>query len=225
MSLLASADELIARRRVATGSLAPLATGLRGELEPLVANPPAVPTLKAHLSRAGGRCATDGALLAYDPFDARHRCPTCGREYIGEAHDRFRLYWHQLWLAERVLHAALLGVLLDDRPARSLAITLLDEYAAQYLDYPNRDNVLGPSRPFFSTYLESIWLLQLAIALDLLETGAPPDEIGYGALGGRVRDRTHRTERRADRVIRRRHVQSAGVEQRRPCRGWHPAGR
>ena len=32
-----------------------------------------------------------------------------------------------------------------------------------------RDNVLGPSRPFFSTYLESIWLLQLCVALDMLE--------------------------------------------------------
>lgn len=189
MTLLIGADELLARRRVATGALAPLATGLRRELEPLVAHPPEVPTRKAHLSRAGGRCQRDGALLAYDPFDPRHRCPACGREYAGEAHDRFRLYWHQLWLGERVLHAALLGVLLDERPARTLAATLLDGYAARYPDYPNRDNVLGPSRPFFSTYLESIWLLQLVLALDLLETGAPPAELGDGALGARVRDR------------------------------------
>lgn len=190
MSLLVSADYLCARRRVAAGSLAPLATGLRRELDPLISRPPEVPGLKAHLSRAGGRCELDGTMLAYDPLDAtgRHRCPTCGREYTGEAHDRFRLYWHQLWLAERVLHAALLGVLLDDKPARSLASGLLDAYAAQYLGYPNRDNVLGPSRPFFSTYLESIWLLQLTIALDLLETSAPA-EIGRGGLGARVRDR------------------------------------
>ena len=132
MNLLVSAAELLARRRVATGSLAPLAMGLRRELEPLVANPPEIPTRKAYLSRAGGRCEHDGALLAYDPFDARHRCPVCGREYTGEPHDRFRLYWHQLWLAERVLHAALLGVLLDDRAARALAVTLLDGYTAQY---------------------------------------------------------------------------------------------
>jgi hypothetical protein len=156
MSILISAEDLLARRRVATGALAPLAAGLRAELEPLVAHPPEVPTLKAHLSRAG------------------------------EADERFRLYWHQLWLAERVLHAALLGVLLDDRHARALAATLLDAYADQYLRYPNRDNVLGPSRPFFSTYLESIWLLQLVLALDLLEAGSPTSETG--ALGSRVRD-------------------------------------
>src|SRR4026208_2378994 len=147
MSILVSAEALLARRRVDTGALAPLADGLRAELEPLVARPPEVPKEKAHLSRAG------------------------------EADERFRLYFHQLWLAERVLHAALLGVLLDDRRARTLSATLLDAYADQYLRYPNRDNVLGPSRPFFSTYLESIWLLQLALALDVLETGAPAAEI------------------------------------------------
>ena len=157
MSILISVEDLLARRRVAMGALAPLATGLWRELEPLIASPPQVPTEKAHLSRAG------------------------------EADDRFRLYWHQLWLAERVLHAALLGVLLDNRQARTLATTLLDAYADQYLNYPNRDNVLGPSRPFFSTYLESIWLLQLVLALDVLETGAPAAEIGE--LGERVRDR------------------------------------
>ena len=186
MSLLVTRDELLDRGRIATGSLAPLAAGLRLELEPLIEHPPEIPTAKAHLSRAGGRCEVDGALLVYDPADARHRCPVCGREYAGEVHDRFRLYWHQLWLAERVVHAAMLGVLLEDEAARSLAVTLLEGYTDQYLRYPNRDNVLGPSRPFFSTYLESIWLLQLAIALDLLETGASRE---IGALGGRVRDR------------------------------------
>src|SRR4029079_16282875 len=103
---------------VARDTLEPLAGGLRAELEPLVAHPPKVPTLKAHLSRAG------------------------------EADERYQLYFHQLWLPERVRHAALLGVLRDDRHARRLAVTLLDAYADQYLSYPNRDNVLGPSRPF-----------------------------------------------------------------------------
>ncbi|MEJ7758612.1 MAG: hypothetical protein WKF55_03350 [Gemmatimonadaceae bacterium] len=67
MSILISAEDLLARRGVATGALAPLAAGLRAELEPLVAHPPEVPTLKADLSRAAGRCAYDGALLTYDP--------------------------------------------------------------------------------------------------------------------------------------------------------------
>src|SRR5439155_19394401 len=116
----------------------------------------------------------------------RHRCPQCGREYAGVEHDRFRLYWHQLWLAERTLHSALLGNLLGLERCDDLAANLLEQYADRYLDYPNRDNVLGPSRPFSSTYLESIWLLQLVLALDLLESA----EGGAStARGGRIRDR------------------------------------
>lgn len=187
MTLLVTPDALQARRLVARGAMAPLADGLRGELEPLIAGRHDVPPGKALLSRAGGRCDRDGTLLAYDPFDARHRCAQCGREFQGVEHDRFRLYWHHLWLAERAVHGALLGALLDDAACTGLAVDLLDRYATRYLEYPDRDNVLGPSRPFFSTYLESIWLLQLAIALDLLESA--PASPAIQALGSRVRDR------------------------------------
>lgn len=187
MTLLVSSDVLLRRRAVAGGALAPLAQGLRGELEPLIAGSREVPAEKALLTRAGGRCDRDGTLFAYDPFDARHRCSACGRELSGAEHDRFRLYWHHLWLAERAVHGALLGHLLDDAASRALGADLLDGYATRYLEYPNRDNVLGPSRPFFSTYLESIWLLQLVIALDVLEAG--PHTPVLQALGGRVRER------------------------------------
>lgn len=187
MALLLTRDALLGRRSIAGGSLASLTKGLRSELEPLVRSSHAVPTAKALLTREGGRCSCDGGLLAYQPFDERHRCPRCGRESVGEHHDRFRLYWHQLWLAERSVHAALLGVLLDDASCRATAADLLDGYATHYLAYPDEDNVLGPSRPFFSTYLESIWLLQLCIAIDFLELGAPSDTVA--ALGARVRER------------------------------------
>ena len=187
MTVLVTRDALLGRRPIAGGALASLTKGLRSELEPLVRSPHEVPAAKALLSREGGRCTCDGGYLAYHPFDGRHRCPRCGREFTGERHDRFRLYWHQLWLAERTVHAALLGVLLDDASCRTTATDLLDAYATQYLEHPNADNVLGPSRPFFSTYLESIWLLHLCIALDLLELGAPSDALA--ALGQRFRER------------------------------------
>jgi hypothetical protein len=187
LTILLTADELKARGAAICGDLAALAAGLRRELAPLIASVPDVPRHKAVLSRDGGRCPVDGALLSFDPFDSRHICPQCGREANGALHDRFRLYWYQLWLAERVVHAAVIGVLADDHECRALAVALLDAFADQYLRYPNVDNVLGPSRPFFSTYLESVWLLQLILALDFLETGAPSPAIS--ALGGRVRDR------------------------------------
>ncbi|MEP6990102.1 MAG: heparinase II/III family protein [bacterium] len=187
MALIVTAAELEARRAIARGSLAALSGGLRIEIAPLLDAPVEVPREKALLSRRGGRCAVDGELLRFDPWDPRHLCPRCGREYAGGLHDRFRLYWYQMWLAERVLHAALLGVLLDDPACRETSAQLLAQYADQYLRYPNADNVLGPSRPFFSTYLESIWLLQLALALDILESGAPSPELQ--TLGAAVRDR------------------------------------
>ena len=169
MTLLLADDALDARRSAAAGPLAPLAHGLRAELEPLLGREPYIPREKALLSREGGRCAVDGALLAFDPFEPHtHRCLTCGRVYTGTLHDRFWLYWYQLWLAERAVHGAVLGVLTGDAACTGLARDILRGYADRYAGYPNRDNVLGPSRLFFSTYLESIWLLQICIAADLL---------------------------------------------------------
>jgi hypothetical protein len=184
MSLLLAPDRWTERRAAANGPLAQLAESLAQELEPLLAADVYIPREKAVLSREGGRCATDGSLLEFDPFNPHeHRCGVCGRVHRGELHDRFWLYWYQLWLAERAVHASLLYRLRGDERHASLARAILGGYAEQYLHYPNRDNVLGPGRVFFSTYIESIWLLQLAIALDLL------DSTTDDTLGGDVRDR------------------------------------
>ena len=69
------------------------------------------------------------------------------------------------------------------RPARRAKS--LRAYASRYGDYPNRDNVLGPSRLFFSTYLESIWITNyLAAAAQLREAGLldPSVEEGVNAV-------------------------------------------
>ena len=185
MTLLLDADALAGRRPVARGALAPLAVSLASDLVPLLARGPHVPVQKARLTRAGGRCAADGSLLQFDPLSPRsHRCAVCGRVYEGEAHDRYWLVGYQLWLAERAVHAAVLHALGGDSAHAALADAILDGYAERYLGYPNQDNVLGPTRPFFSTYLESIWLLQLCVALDLRERcGIDP------ALAARARAR------------------------------------
>src|SRR5437868_5499118 len=186
MSLLVGEDVLRMRSEVADAELSPLADGLSEELEPVLARELYVPREKALLSRDGGRCVRDGATLEFDPFSPhRHRCPTCGETYTGELHDRFWVFWYQLWLAERALQGALLARLRCDNRAAAFAAAVLDHYADEYLLYPNSDNVLGPTRLFFSTYLESIWLLNLCIATDLLEATGPK----FAATGARVRDR------------------------------------
>jgi len=185
MTLLLDEPALDARRSVTIGDgpLAPLAFSLASDLEPLLSRDLYFPREKALLSREGGRCARDGTMLEFDPYQPhQHRCPTCGEVYRGELHDRFWIYWYQLWMAERSVHAALLSRLGGDARFETLASSILDGYVERYLSYPNADNVLGPTRLFFSTYLESIWLLQICIAADLMEARNP-------SLAARVRDR------------------------------------
>jgi hypothetical protein len=182
MSLLLSEQALDSRIAVAANPLRGLASSLARDLEPLLSRELYFPPTKALLSRDGGRCARDGVLLDFDPFQPHeHRCPTCGEIYRGELHDRFWTYWYQLWLAERAVHAAALTRLQVDDRFSQLAISILEGYIERYQTYPNVDNVLGPTRLFFSTYLESIWLLQICIATNLLDATHP-------ALTARVRD-------------------------------------
>jgi len=167
--ILLPPDRLDERRRAIRGPLAPLHSSLASELELLLASSPHIPSAKALLSRAGGRCPRDGATLTFDPWSPHsHVCPVCGEHYDGELHDRAWITFYQLWLAERVLHAALFHLLSGDRNYLAFAQTVVRALADRYLSYPNSDNVLGPTRLFFSTYLESIWLLQICVAASCL---------------------------------------------------------
>lgn len=177
-------DERRKAADAARGPLAGLYDSLAEELEPLLTGELYVPGEKALLSRAGGRCERDGATLEFDPFEPqRHRCAVCRTEYSGPAHHRAWITWYQLWLAERAVHAALFHALRGEERHATLARNILHALSDHYLTYPNRDNVLGPTRPFFSTYLESIWLLQVCVAADLLEQG------GDRATAEQVRER------------------------------------
>ena len=130
-----------------------------------------VPPEKARMTRRGGRCEIDGTMLEFDPSSPRrHGCPKCGSVFDDETHYRWWIMWYQLWLAERAVHAATLFALRGESAHAAFASAVLGAYADRYLEYPDKDNVLGPTRVFFSTYLESIWLLQLIVALDLLES-------------------------------------------------------
>ena len=184
MTLLLDPSRIPERRAAAKGALSPLALSLTDDLRPVLERDLFIPAEKARLSRDGGRCPDDATPLEFDPFSPHlHRCPTCGNTWTDDAHYRWWIMGYQLWLAERAVHGALLGLLRADSSAAALSERILEEYAARYLHYPNKDNVLGPSRLFFSTYLESIWLLQISLATDLLEASG-----SAASLGARVRD-------------------------------------
>ncbi|MFN2398906.1 MAG: heparinase II/III family protein [Gemmatimonadaceae bacterium] len=175
VSAIVTAKDLEERKPVATGPLSALRASLRRDLDPLLARDFHLPADKALLSRDGGRCPVHGTLLDFDPYSPHeHRCAACNATYHGRRHDLWWIMSYQLWLAERSVHAAVLYSLSGEAALAALAAGILHAYADGYLRYPNRDNVLGPSRPFFSTYLESIWLLQICIAAELLETARAP---------------------------------------------------
>jgi hypothetical protein len=181
-------DQLELRRGVVgeSADLSALVERLASRAEPLLQRPLEPPALKAQLTTDGGVCPDDGSPLEFDPWrPGSHRCPACRREHAGPRHDRAWARWQHLWLAERAAELAALGVLADRTDAAEGAAGILAGYAARYAEYPNRDNVLGPSRLFFSTYLESIWVTNyLAAAGMLREAGMldPSLEEGVSAL-------------------------------------------
>ena len=183
-----SAPELEDRRRLigASSDLGTLARRLAERAAPFLARAPVVPSAKALLSTDGGVCPEDGAALAFDPWSpSAHSCPRCGRTHAGERHDRAWARFQHLWLAERAATLAALGALAGHQGTAARAAEILSSYGSSYLDFPNRDNVLGPSRLFFSTYLESIWITDFVAAAVLLrECGQLADDVADGV--GRV---------------------------------------
>jgi hypothetical protein len=179
-----SASELDARRGQlgSSADLAALAHRLAERAAPLLARRPVVPSAKALLSSDGGFGPEEGTVLAFDPWSpSAHRCPRCGRTHAGERHDRAWARFQHLWLGERAATLATLAVLAGHEGAARRAAEILAAYASSYLDYPNRDNVLGPARLFFSTYLESIWVTDyLAAAVLLREGGLLADDVAEG---------------------------------------------
>jgi hypothetical protein len=170
--LCVPSEELAARREAVTQdpTLAALAARLRRLLEPMLTGSIYMPEEKALLSRDGGICPTDGARLTFDPLHRDdHACPQCGAVLEGERHRRAWIWRYHLWLSERAIHLGLLSHLLGQPALRMRAKEILQRYAAVYPTIPNRDNVLGPTRLFFSTYLESLWLTQMVIAASLID--------------------------------------------------------
>ncbi len=139
---------------------------------------PPVPAHKGMLTADGGVCPEDRTALIFDPWSPdRHRCPRCRQEFSGERHGWRWAWLAHLWSGERIAEAALVGALADDDQVLGWAAEQVAAYGRSYLDFPNADNVLGPSRLFSSTYLESIWLTNyLAGAFMLRECGVLDDE-------------------------------------------------
>ncbi len=174
--------EQLEERRVliaASPDLQALQQRLVERAEPVLKKMPPVPKVKALLSRDGGTCPKDGTALAFDPWSPdAHRCPSCGEMVRGERHDRHWAKFQHLWLSERAAHLATVAALANHDAAGEQAARILGAYQPLYFELPNRDNVLGPTHLFFSTYLESLWILNyLAAATLLRESDRMPEDL------------------------------------------------
>jgi hypothetical protein len=179
-----TAEELDARREEieASADLTDLKDRLASRIEPVLRRMPEVPKFKALLTADGGMCPHDNIRLEFDPWSpASHRCPRCRKQFTGERHDRAWAHYQHLWLSERAAHLATVAVFAGQDEAGARANDLLRAYQS-YPDYPNRDNVLGPSRLFFSTYLESIWIANYLAAATLLRDGGLLEDVAAGIV-------------------------------------------
>ena len=180
-----TAEELEARRAEieASADLGGLLERLVREGRAVAARKPAIPAVKGMLSADGGTCPADGAPLRFDPRSpGRYACSRCGAVATGERHDGWWAWRMHLWLGEQVVSATVAGVMADDEALVDWAATMVVDYAARYPEFPNADNVLGPSRLFFSTYLESVWLTRYLTAAWLLREANVLDEDALEAV-------------------------------------------
>ncbi len=176
---MVTAERLAARREgvAAAPDLRALLARLTERAAPLLERLPPIPEHKALLSVDGGVCPVDGAPLTFDPWSpTAHRCAACGQAHRGERRDRHWAKFQHLWLAERAAHLASVAALGGHDGAAARAREILAAYSERYWRYPNQDNVLGPSRLFFSTYLESLWILSYLAGATLLRASGLLDD-------------------------------------------------
>jgi hypothetical protein len=172
--------DLLRARVASEGDLPALLRRLVDRAAPLLARRPPVPQVKARLTVDGGVCPACGAPLRFDPWEPEaHACSGCAAVARGPRHHAHWARTQHLWLAERAAHLAAAGVLGDDERLAAGALEVMRPYHDLYHALPNRDNVLGPAHLFFSTYLESMWVLNWLAAAHLLRARGwlpEPDE-------------------------------------------------
>lgn len=176
---MVTAEEIEARKEIVESSddLRGLLERLTVRAEPLLTRRIVIPEIKALLSADGGVCPKDQAPLLFDPWSPdRHVCSLCGEPFGGVRHHANWARAQHLWVAERAAHLATVGIFAGRSDAVAKARELVRGYYDLYFALPNRDNVLGPTRLFFSTYLESLWVTSYFGAAFLLrEMGALDD--------------------------------------------------
>jgi hypothetical protein len=169
----------------------------RRDLEPLIARPLFIPGEGAH-DAPRRPLRDDGTLLEFDPFSRACIAARVAASTFDDDALPLVVMGYQLWLAERAVHAPRCIALPWRRTHRDFARCGARGLRRSLSDYPNRRQRLGPTRVFFSTYLESIWLLQF----DRRAGPAARFDAGRQAstLGARVLERSFDRAQRSSRA-------------------------
>ncbi len=167
--VLSNADWQSIQARAASPAFAAAIQRLRHEVADFLAHPVAVPT------EPGGYyhdyfCLDHGVQLHFDPASPHHhRCPIDNAIWQGERFDAAWRWFVNNRLAESALRLAVLWRL-EGNPAHLMPVVeTLTGYAAQYANYQQVPRtVANPGVATYTTLDESVWVLPLAWAFDLV---------------------------------------------------------
>lgn len=114
-------------------------------------------------------CERDNHKLVFDPYTQYLMyCPQCGMRYTDMPHRRAWVLHQHNWLSQMALLAGIVYQIEQDEKYARLLHGILMEYARVYPGFPNNDNELGPTLFAQSTYMESVFILYMAAAYDMV---------------------------------------------------------
>lgn len=123
-------------------------------------------------------CPRDNTKLIFDPYrEDRHICPECGVNYTDEPYRRAWVLNYHAWLSQISINLGIIYLIDGNNNYAKAVHNILCDYSKKYQKYPNDDNELGPTRVFQSTYMESVWLMYLAGAYDMVRQSGVFSEI------------------------------------------------
>ncbi len=174
LKLLSDADWLALQQRADLPTFAAARARLRAEVSEFMAHPVAVP------AEPGGYyhdyfCPEHGVQLHFDPAAPHtHRCPVDDKRWQGERFDAAWRWFVNHRLAEGAIRLALLWRLEGDPAHLAAVVHTLDGYASHYAAYQGVPRtVANPGVATYTTLDESVWVLPLAWAFDLVRHELP----------------------------------------------------
>jgi len=114
-------------------------------------------------------CPRDNTELVFDPYRPdEYYCPACGMNYKDKPYKRAWISRYHSWLSQMSILVGIVYLIDGNEVYANTIRRMLLDYARYYNEYPNNDNELGPTKLFQSTYMESVWIMYLAGAYDMV---------------------------------------------------------